>query len=113
MSHVELSVKAYQVRLYDTHPDNYTASFQVYIDGDKGFIHSLSGKGFYKLIGPHIRDVFAKVNIVSLEGYMIHLHAVMMKKLLENELNVEFVSDGDHSGRKMVWVKLTLKSVGE
>lgn len=109
MSWVEISAKNYQVRLYDKHPDNYAASFQLYVDGDRGFIHSLNGEGFYGLMPSHVREVFEKTGVTSMEAYVLLTHAKLLTRALRSVLAVEVIATSDVHDRTMAWIKLILK----
>ena len=109
-AHYEISTRVIQVRIYDRpDTDQYSACFQVYLDGDKAFIHSLIGRAFYTNIADMIKPMMKQVGVKTLEGYMTRPHAEVMKKVLEKIVDVEIVGPGRTAERDMVWVKLTDK----
>lgn len=107
MAHIEISPKQFQVRIYGRHPDNYDASFQLYVDGDKGFVHSLTGSGFYRLMPEFVRKVFETCGVRTVEAYVLEPHARLMKRMFRGKVNMELLSMGTVAGRKMIWVRLS------
>lgn len=111
MPHIEISPKQFQVRIYGRHPDNYVASFQLYVDGDKGFIHSLNGRRFYNLIPEFVRKAYEMCGVRSVEAYVLEAHARLLKRVLQGVLKTEILGPGSVAGRKMLWVRLSLEGV--
>jgi len=109
MAHWELSAKHYQIRFYDDDPDAYVACLQLYVDGDKGFIHSLIGRGFYQIIPQFLPDVFKACGVKSVEGYVLERHAKFLERMMSAQLEVTRVGVGSVGSRKMVWLRIVLK----
>lgn len=106
--HFEIDIKQFQVRFYsEEDKDNYFSAFSLYRDGDKGFIYSLCGKGFYKVIGKYIKEIFEKCEINSLEAYVLPDHANLIKQKMNNIMTMTILDKSEvHKGRNMYWIKL-------
>lgn len=105
----EISPMTYAVRLYDgRNPDDYRSSFQVFKYGDVGMAFSITGPGFYAMIRSLLPQVFADLQITSLQGYVTPAHRRAMAFLLRGVADVSVLWPGRCAGRDMVWVRVTL-----
>lgn len=105
---VEVSIKMLQVRIYGEHPDNYESVFDIYVDGIKGFIFSLIGKGFYSSVD----DVVAaleKFGIKEFHGSVMPAHGAAIQKLLGKKYDVQFPEQTECAGRVMYFAKIKRK----
>lgn len=110
MAHYEITQRKYpykSVRMYDHDPDNYEASFQI---EDDGFIHSLSGPGFYRLFVQFGPQIFRDLEIKSAYCDIRSSHFRLMKFKLRRDFIVTDMGPIIDSGRDMKWVKITIKS---
>ena len=108
MPRYEISPKLFQVRFYDRHPDKYSACFQMFVDGERGFIYSLIGDGFYLMFPPMLPGIMKDCGVTSIEASTAKTHYEYMKKKLANIATVEIVGNTIVANRDMVWIKIML-----
>lgn len=110
MAHYEIThrVNYSSVRFYDGHPDRYVASFQIEINGDSGFIHSLTGERFYVHFKNWAPDLFKDLKINSVHFDVLADHLAVMRRLLRDIGEFEILDDVMDSGRPMQWVKFSI-----
>jgi hypothetical protein len=126
MSHVEIehephelkdgsTLHLYHVRLYGHHNFNFVSGFLIKrfegkeINGERGQIRGLAGKGFYALIGPHIKEIYetCAVNELFVEVSESHLRLLAFK--LRRHANVDPIDKVIAHNREFERVKLTVK----
>lgn len=106
---VEISPRQYSIRIYHKdEPEKYDiASCQVFVYGDKGFIYSLHGPGFYQAF-PQVIEEIQKLGIKSLEGYVSKSHArlLRMQQGLLAQYGCELIlgEEGILDGHPLVWI---------
>jgi len=109
----ELEPNQYVVRIYDEqHTDNYIASALIRTYGDRGFMSSISGLGFYDGLVFHIEAMMKQLKVETLEGYMTPSHARLLRMRLHSADSGDVtVSEtvGKCAGRTMPWVVVTCK----
>ena len=97
--------------IYGNDPITYQSSCQVFVYGDKGFMYSINGDGFYKAwIQPGaLTSLLQQLGVQSLEGYITKPHARLMRLALRHVGNVVIESHGKMAGHDMAWIKVTDK----
>lgn len=103
-----MTVKTYQVRFYDHHPDNYAAVLMVHKEGRRGTVYSLCGQKFYELFPAHARELFDKCDIDSVDCTMTPLHARHFMKVTRHLFNLKLGEQFTDGGRKFVWLWMEL-----
>lgn len=106
MKWFEVSPKTYQVRFYDKEPDKYVASFQLFVDGNRGFLYSLMGNNFYESFADQILKVMKNCHLKSIEASVSEAHYNFIKKSLSQWCDVTVVGPAVVSSRDMVWIKI-------
>lgn len=111
---IELIPRQYSVILLDTEVSdtNYVASCQLFCYGDRGFIYTINGKDFYKILlmenGADL--LFTEANLVSLEGYVQPSHyRLLQRELQKASYQIHKIHDGLMAGKKMFWISVTRK----
>lgn len=109
VARVEISPRQYSIRVYaENEPEKYDiASCQIFVYGDRGFMFSLHGPGFYKHI-PQILEQVGKFGLRTLEGYVGKGHArllhIQRRVLSECGWSVELGEEGVLDGHPLVWI---------
>lgn len=80
MARFEVSAKVLHYRIYGDHPDNYEASFSLYVEGDRGQLYGLNGRQFYKHAPGLIKDMMAYAGIKTVEAYVLEDHAALIER---------------------------------
>lgn len=117
MSHVEIESEMitegreiHTVRLYDHHPDNYVSAFRIDLKEGKHWLNSLAGSGFYRLIGPHIKEIFETIGAIKLHAKVLGPHYLLIKRALRAFVNLEVLGEEFGSlGRRFTVITLTVK----
>jgi hypothetical protein len=107
---VEVSIKMLQVRIYGEHPDAYESVFDIYVDGVKGFIFSLIGKGFYSSVDDVV-DALGKFGIKEFHGSVMPTHSAAIQRLMGKKYDVSFPESTECAGRVMYWAKVKRKDL--
>lgn len=100
---VETSIRAASLRIYLHDSDDYDACCQVVCYGDKGWMHSITGAGFYMAIDKVI-GACKKLGLREVSGYVRPAHARLAKRQAE-KLGIEFEQGepGMMDGHYLVW----------
>lgn len=105
---VEVSIKMLQVRIYGDHPDAYESVFDIYVDGVKGFIFSLNGRGFYAVVDLVVEAV-QKFGVFEFYGSVMPKHGRAIERYMGKNHEVDASERTECAGREMAWVKIKKK----
>lgn len=105
---VEVSIKMLQVRIYGDHPDAYESVFDIYVDGVKGFIFSLIGKGFYSSVDDVV-EALDKFGIKEFHGSVMPSHGAAIQRLMGKKYDVSLSERTECANRVMYWAKIKKK----
>lgn len=110
---LSVSPRQYSVLIYEDNTDRYTSSFQVFVIGDRGFMYTLNGHGFYSCFQniDKINQLFEELNVNSIEGYLTPEHLKVMKRKLKDVISLEEIDIGEINGFPMVWVLVKKRKV--
>lgn len=108
MAHFEVSSKVTQVRFYEEHPDKYLACFQLYLDGDRGFLYSLMGDKFYEKFSHLLPEVMKECGIKTIEASVGLAHFRHIKKSLNGIATVEISGEAKVANRDMIWILISI-----
>lgn len=106
MYRVEYEANQFVVRVYDSHPDNYSSSATIRKYGDVGWMSQIIGKGFYEAAREPgvLKKLMDDVGVKTLEGYLTDVHARAMRMALKRIAEVSIRHRGICGGREMSWV---------
>jgi len=108
MSHFEIEPKLFHVRIYGEDADKYVSSFQAYVDGDKAFLYSLNGPGFYENARELIRGMMDKTGVRTVEAHVMPSHARLLEIALKGFARVEVGSPVRKTfGRTFCWIRIS------
>lgn len=105
---VEVSIKMLQVRVYGEHPDQYDSVFDIYVDGSKGFIFSLNGRGFYAVVDSVV-EALNKFGIFEFYGSVMPKHSRAIERYMGKNHKVDTSETTVCAGREMTWIKIGKK----
>jgi len=105
---VEVSIKMLQVRVYGDHPDQYESVFDVYVDGPKGFIFSLIGKGFYSVVDLAV-EALNKFGIFEFYGSVMPKHGAAIQRFMGDRYDVDLSETTEVAGRVANFAKIKRK----
>lgn len=88
---------------------NYTSSAQVALDGNRGWMFGINGRGFYDVMSHDLAGVMNRSGADSLEGYVVASHTRLMIRQLRAVGNVKITDRGEMNGHAMDWVVVTRK----
>lgn len=108
MKWFEISPKLFQVRFYDEHPDKYEASFQIYVESDRGILYSLNGFNFYERFSYMLADIMQNLKITQIEATVARPHFRAIKNYLKT-YDVEIIEHVENANREMVWISIKQK----
>ena len=111
---LSLIPRQYSGVIYDDSSDRYCASFQISVYGDHGGMYSITGDKFYEFFKDkdHVDELFSKLGVKTLEGYISKAHARLMKVALRHSAKVELREEGEMNGFPMVWVVVSTLNNG-
>lgn len=92
------------VAIFDRAGVNYTSSAQVCIDGARGWMFAINGRGFYDALQTDLPAMMAELEVESLEGYVVPGHSRLMTRALRRVGRVETTGHGRMNDRAMDWV---------
>lgn len=97
--------------VYGEHPVDYEASAQVFVMGDRGLMHSITGSRFYEhwRTPGAVDELLARCGVKTLEGYCTHAHARLMSHALRHVAKVTVTGRGEMAGLPMVWIVVESK----
>jgi hypothetical protein len=97
--------RQYSIMIYGEHPVAFEASCQVFVCGDRGIMHSITGARFYDhwMQPGEVDKLLAACGVKSLEGYAVEAHARLMARSLRKVAKVSFGASGKMAGRSMIW----------
>jgi len=98
------------VAIFDRAGANYTSSAQVTTDGDRGWMYSINGPGFYDALRTDLPALMEALEVRSLEGYVVPGHSRLMTRALRNVGNVAITGRGLMNNHPMDWVIVTAKA---
>lgn len=109
MGHFEIEAKLFQVRVYGSDNDKYVASFQTYVDGNKAFIYSLNGPGFYENARELLRELMERIGVRTIEAHVMPSHARLLATALKGIAQVEIGAPYRKSpaGRTFCWIQIS------
>lgn len=90
--------------IFDRAGMNYTSSAQVCIDGTRGWMFAISGRGFYDALQTDLPAMMAELELESLEGYVVPGHSRLMTRALRRVGRVETTGHGRMNDHAMDWV---------
>lgn len=88
---------------------NYSSSAQICLDGARGRMYGINGRGFYEVMSHDLATVFAQLGADSLEGYVVASHAKLMARALRAVGKVEITGSGRMNSHDMHWVVVRAK----
>jgi len=92
------------VAIFDRAGMNYTSSAQVCIDGARGWMFAINGRGFYDALQTDLPAMMAELEVESLEGYVVPGHSRLMTRALRKVGRVETIGHGRMNDHAMDWV---------
>lgn len=92
------------VAIFDRAGMNYTSSAQVCIDGTRGWMFAINGRGFYDALQTDLPAMMAALEVESLEGYVVPGHSRLMTRALRKVGRVETTGHGRMNDHAMDWV---------
>lgn len=92
------------VVVFDREGVNYTSSAQVCIDGVRGWMFAINGRGFYDALQTDLPAMMAALEVESLEGYVVPGHSRLMTRALRRVGKVETTGHGTMNDHAMDWV---------
>lgn len=92
------------VAIFDRAGVNYTSSAQVCIDGARGWMFAINGRGFYDALQTDLPAMMAELEVESLEGYVVPGHSRLMTRALRRVGRVETTGHGRMNDHAMDWV---------
>jgi hypothetical protein len=98
------------VAIFDRAGVNYTSSAQVCIDGSRGWMFAINGRGFYDALQTDLPAIMAELEVSSLEGYVVPGHSRLMARALRKVGKVETTGHGRMNDHPMDWVVVTAKA---
>jgi len=98
------------VAIFDKSGANYTSSAQVTMDGDRGWMFSINGAGFYDALQTDLPRLMAALEVSSLEGYVVPGHSRLMARALRRVGRVDITGQGRMNAHPMDWVVVTAKA---
>lgn len=106
--------RIYSLVLYDNPDDiDYTSSCQVFVFGERGYMFSIIGKGFYGHFSndKNIDEVFNKLEITSLEGVVKASHLKLLRMVLKKTSYGVVLEDKlvKINNRYLHWIKIFKK----
>lgn len=103
--HVEASVRSASLRIYLHDSEDYDACCQLVCYGDKGWLHSITGAGFYLALDQVI-DKARSFGVKSLAGYVTAAHARLAKRMAEKSgIGFTLGEAGLMDGHALVWAE--------
>lgn len=97
------------VLIYDKPGINYTSSAQVCKDFDTGYMYSISGSGFYRVLSTDLAEIMHSLGVSDLQGYVVGSHVRLMAMQLRSVGTVEVLFTGKLNNIEMHWVKVKVK----
>ena len=95
---------------YSGHPDNYTSSFQIFLEGNLGIIYTLNGKDFLSQIENNIDRLYKECGIEIIMFSMLPPLLRRLRHILKNKCDFELLfSYLDDEGRTFSMVMMRLK----
>lgn len=88
---------------------NYSSSAQICRDGNRGWMFSIIGPGFYNVMSTSLGEVLDDAECDSLEGYVVAGHTRLMARQLRSVGRVEVTGQGVMNGHAMNWVIVSRK----
>ena len=108
---IDVEPAQYRVRLYLEPGDSYDLSCQIFVYGDRGFVHSVIGSpGVYRELDSWVRAMFKETGVKTLEGYMTDAHVRLFER---SAFDVSVPRRGMMAGREMPWIVVREKEGGE
>ncbi len=92
------------VAIFDRAGVNYTSAAQVCMDGARGWMFAISGRGFYDALQTDLPGIMAALEVDSLEGYVVPGHNRLMTRALRKVGKVETTGHGRMNDYAMDWV---------
>ena len=99
----------YVIRVYGDHDIDYVAHALVRTYGDRGFMSSIIGNDFYKVIREDLPSLMQQCEVRTLEGYMTQKYIDALTYMLKEVANTKVLFHGMCNGIEMPWVEVTLK----
>lgn len=109
--YVEIGPRQFSIRVYQNEGDEaYIASSQVFAYGDRAFLYSINGAGFYSAL-PQILDQLGRLKFTSIDGYVGKAHARLLRMQLRGnpEWELSVGTEGILDGHKLSWITVTRK----
>lgn len=88
---------------------NYSSSAQICLDGARGWMYGINGRGFYDVISRDLPVVLEQLGAASLEGYVVASHSRLMARALRSVGRVEITGSGRMNSHDMHWVVVRAK----
>ena len=108
INHVERAhnpvARMMSVAIFDRAGVNYTSAAQVCMDGARGWMFAISGRGFYDALQTDLPGIMAALEVDSLEGYVVPGHSRLMTRALRKVGKVQAVGHGRMNDHAMDWV---------
>lgn len=92
------------VAIFDRAGMNYTSAAQVCMDGARGWMFAISGRGFYDALQTDLPGIMSALEVDSLEGYVVPGHSRLMTRALRKVGKVQTVGHGRMNDHAMDWV---------
>ena len=92
------------VAIFDRSGANYTSAAQVCMDGARGWMFAISGRGFYDALQTDLPAIMAALEVDSLQGYVVPGHSRLMTRALRKVGRVETTGHGRMNDHAMDWV---------
>lgn len=96
------------MRIYEGNKDNYSCSFQMFVEGKIGTVYGLNGSGFLKAIPLHVRNIMndLSVDVVIFTMLPVAFHA--LSRSLKGIATLTAVRKFENYQREMLEVRLEL-----